>query len=72
MKPVLTRVLRSLQSNILAGLLTVGAFCHFSDLQFCGGGACQGGITVVHLAGGHLPEGWLSQPGAAAGVWRLC
>jgi len=43
MKPVLTRVLRSLQSNILAGLLTVGPLFVTFLIQFCGGELAKAG-----------------------------
>ena len=63
MKPVLTRVLRSLQSNILAGLLTVGPlFVTFLIFSFVAGELAKAGLPVVHLLAAIFPEGWLSQP----------
>lgn len=63
MKPVLTRVVRSLQSNILAGILTIGPlFVTWLIFAFLFGELAKAGMPVVRLLSGIIPAAWMSQP----------
>jgi uncharacterized membrane protein len=63
MKPVLTRVLRSLQSNILAGILTIGPlFVTWLIFAFLFEELAKAGMPVVRLLAAVFPKEWMSQP----------
>lgn len=63
MKPVVARSLRSLQSSILAGILTVGPlFVTYLIFSFLLNTLAQAGLPVVRLLAAFFPEAWLSQP----------
>ena len=62
MKPVVSRTLRSLQSSILAGILTIGplfvTYLIFSFLRTL----ARAGMPLVQFFAAIFPEAWLSQP----------
>ncbi len=63
MKPVLTRTLRSLQSNILAGIITIGPLLvTYVIFSFLLGTLAKAGLPVVQLFAVLFPRAWLSQP----------
>ena len=63
MNPVLARTLRSLQRNILAGILTIGPlFVTYLIFSFLFGFLAKAGLPVVQLLGVIFPEEWPSQP----------
>ena len=63
MKPVLARTLRSLQSNILAGVITIGPlFVTYLIFSFLLGALAKAGLPVVKLFAAIFPEAWLNQP----------
>ena len=63
MNPVLARVLRSLQRNILAGIITVGPlFVTYLIFSFLLGALAKAGLPVVQLFAAIFPEEWLGQP----------
>ena len=63
MKPVVTRTLRSLQNNILAGILTIGPlFVTYLIFSFLFNTLAQAGLPAVKLFTALFPESWLSQP----------
>jgi len=63
MKPVLTRVVRSLQSNILAGILTIGPLAvTFLIFSFLLSELARAGMPVVQLLAAIFPESTLRQP----------
>lgn len=63
MKPVIARTLRSLQRNILAGIITVGPlFVTYLIFSFLLGALAKAGLPVVQLFAAIFPEGWLGQP----------
>jgi len=63
MKPVLTRVLRSVQSSILAGILTIGPLAvTFFIFSFLLGELAKAGMPVVELLAAIFPERSLHQP----------
>ena len=62
-KPVLARTLRSLQRNILAGIITIGPlFVTYLIFSFLLGVLAKAGLPVVQLFAVLFPEAWLSQP----------
>ena len=62
MKPVLSHALRSLQSNILAGILTIGPlFVTYLIFSFLLSALAKAGMPVVQLLAGILPRAWLNQ-----------
>ena len=63
MKPVLTRSLRSLQHNILAGIITIGplAITYFI-FNFLLDELAQAGMPVILLLTTIFPENWLHHP----------
>jgi len=62
-KPVLARTLRSLQSNILAGILTIGPlFVTWLIFSFLFGALAKAGMPVVQFFAAVFPEDWLSEP----------
>ena len=63
MKPVFARILRRLQRNILAGLITVGPlFVTCLIFSFLLGVLARAGLPVVHLLAAIYPDSWLSMP----------
>ena len=63
MNPVLTRTLRSLQRNILAGIITIGPlFVTYLIFSFLLGSLAKAGLPVVQLFAAIFPAEWLSQP----------
>ncbi len=63
MKPVLARPLRSLQRNILAGIITIGPlFVTYLIFSFLLGTLAKAGLPVVQLFDTIFPRNWLSQP----------
>ena len=63
MKPVVARALRSLQSSILAGILTIGPlFVTYLIYSFLLNTLAQAGLPAVRLFATFFPEAWLSQP----------
>jgi len=62
-KPVLVRTLRSLQRNILAGIITIGPlFVTYLIFSFLLGVLAKAGLPVVQLFAVIFPEAWLNQP----------
>jgi uncharacterized membrane protein len=62
-KPVIARTLRSLQRNILAGIITVGPlFVTYLIFSFLLGALAKAGLPVVQLFAAIFPEEWLGQP----------
>lgn len=63
MKPVYARALRSLQRNILAGMITIGPlFVTYLIFSFLLGVLAKAGLPAVRLLAAILPEDWLSAP----------
>ena len=63
MRPVLAHALRSLQSNILAGIITIGPlFVTYLIFSFLLGALAKAGLPVVQLFASIFPQNWLSQP----------
>ncbi|MGB9406340.1 MAG: DUF502 domain-containing protein [Terracidiphilus sp.] len=63
MRPVLTHTLRSLQRNILAGVITIGPlFVTYLIFSFLLGALAKAGLPVIQLFAAIFPENWLSQP----------
>jgi uncharacterized membrane protein len=61
--PVVTRTLRSLQRNILAGIITIGPlFVTYLIFSFLLGSLAKAGLPVVQLFAAIFPAEWLSQP----------
>jgi uncharacterized membrane protein len=61
--PVLTRTLRSLQRNILAGIITIGPlFVTYLIFSFLLGVLAKAGLPVVWLLAAIFPGDWLNQP----------
>lgn len=62
MKPVANRILRSLQSQILAGVLIVGPlFVTWLIFSFLLNALAEAGLPVVHLLTAFFPQAWLNQ-----------
>jgi uncharacterized membrane protein len=62
-KPVLARTLRSLQRNILAGIITIGPlFVTYLIFSFLLGTLAKAGLPVVQLFAAIFPENWLRAP----------
>jgi uncharacterized membrane protein len=62
-KPILIRSLRSLQRNILAGIITIcPLFVTYLIFSFLLGTLAKAGMPVVQLFAAIFPEAWLSQP----------
>jgi uncharacterized membrane protein len=62
-KPVVSRTLRSLQSSILAGILTIGPlFVTYLIFSFLLSTLARAGMPVVQFFAAIFPEAWLSQP----------
>lgn len=63
MKRVTSHALRSLQSNILAGVLTIGPlFVTWLIFSFLLGTLAKAGLPLVQLFAAIFPRSWLSQP----------
>ena len=63
MKPVIAHTLRSLQRNILAGIITIGPlFVTYLIFSFLLSTLAKAGLPVIKLFAAIFPEGWLSQP----------
>ena len=63
MNPVLARNLRSLQRNILAGIITIGPlFVTYLIFSFLLGVLAKAGLPVIQLLAAIFPGDWLSQP----------
>ena len=63
MNQVLARPLRSLQRNILAGIITIGPlFVTYLIFSFLLGTLAKAGLPVVQLFATIFPEEWLRQP----------
>jgi uncharacterized membrane protein len=62
-KRVYARTLRSLQRNILAGIITIGPlFVTYLVFGFLFGILAKAGLPAVKLLAAVFPEDWLSQP----------
>jgi len=62
-KAVLARPLRSLQRNILAGIITIGPlFVTYLIFSFLLGTLAKAGLPLVQLFNMLFPEEWLGQP----------
>ena len=63
MRPVLAHTLRSLQHNLLAGIITIGPlFVTYLIFSFLLSTLAKAGLPVIKLFAVIFPEGWLSQP----------
>ena len=63
MNPVLARTLRSLQRNILAGIITIGPlFVTYLIFSFLLGILARAGLPVVWLLAAIFPGDWLTEP----------
>lgn len=63
MKRVLGPALRSLQSNILAGIIIIGPlFATYLIFSFVLGALAQAGRPMVRLFATFFPQAWLAQP----------
>jgi uncharacterized membrane protein len=63
LNPVIARVLRSLQRNILAGLITAGPlFVTWLVFSFLLGTLEKAGLPLVHVLTAIFPEAWLAGP----------
>jgi len=61
--PVIARALRSLQRNILAGIITVGPlFVTWLIFSFVLGSLAKAGLPLVQLLDAIFPEDWLAGP----------
>jgi len=61
--PVFARTLRSLQRNILAGIITIGPlFVTYLIFSFLLGALAKAGMPVVQLYAAFFPTAWLNQP----------
>jgi uncharacterized membrane protein len=62
-KPVVARTLRSLQSNILAGIITVGPlFVTYLIFSFLLSELARAGMPLVLLFAAFFPKRWLAEP----------
>jgi uncharacterized membrane protein len=62
-KPVLTRTLRNLQHNILAGIITIGPlFVTYLIFSFLLTELAKAGLPVIQLLAAIFPANWLSHP----------
>ena len=63
MNPAIARPLRSLQRNILAGLITAGPlFVTWLVFSFVFGTLAKAGLPLVQLLAAIFPEEWLATP----------
>lgn len=64
MKPVLSHLLRGLQRNILAGLITIGPlFVTWLVFSWVLGSLAQAGLPVLHMLNTVVPGDWAGHPG---------
>jgi uncharacterized membrane protein len=62
-KPVIARTLRSLQHNILAGIITIGPLAiTFLIFKFLLDELAQAGMPVIQLLAAIFPKDWLRHP----------
>lgn len=62
MKRIMVRTLRSLQSNILAGIITIGPlFATYLIFSFLLGELARAGLPILQLLTPYFPHPWLSQ-----------
>jgi uncharacterized membrane protein len=62
-RPVLAHTLRSLQRNILAGIITIGPLAiTYLIFKFLLDALANAGLPVVKLFAAIFPENWLNQP----------
>jgi len=62
-KPVMTHALRSLQSNILAGIITIGPlFVTYLIFSFLLGAMAKAGLPMVLLLETFFPVAWITAP----------
>jgi uncharacterized membrane protein len=62
-RPVLAHTLRSLQRNILAGIITIGPLAiTYLIFKFLLDALANAGLPVVQLFAAIFPENWLNQP----------
>ena len=72
MNPVIARPLRSLQRNILAGIITIGPlFVTWLVFSFVLGSLAKAGLPLVQLLAAIFPGDWLARPGCSR-CWRCC
>ena len=63
MKPTLTRTIRNLQHNILAGIITIGPLAiTFLIFKFLLDELAKAGMPVIELLAAFFPDNWLRQP----------
>ena len=63
MKAHLSRTLRGVQRNILAGIITIGPlFVTYLIFSFLLGALAKAGLPAVHLLAAIFPQGWFSSP----------
>jgi uncharacterized membrane protein len=63
LNPVIVRVLRGLQRNVFAGIITIGPlFVTYLIFSFLLGALEHAGLPAVRLFAVLFPEAWLSQP----------
>ena len=63
MKPILARTLRSLQRNVLAGVITIGPlFVTYLIFSFLLTTLAKAGLPVVQLFAAIFPAAWLDEP----------
>ena len=63
MKPVVARTLRSLQNNILAGIITIGPlFVTYLIFSFLFGTLAKAGLPAIQLFAAIFPASWLELP----------
>jgi uncharacterized membrane protein len=63
MNPILVRTLRSLQRNILAGIITIGPlFVTYLIFSFLLGSLAKAGLPAVQIFVATFPEAWLNHP----------
>jgi uncharacterized membrane protein len=63
LRPVLSRTLRSLQSSVLAGILTVGPlFVTYLIFRFVLNALAEAGLPIVKPFEAFLPASWISTP----------
>jgi uncharacterized membrane protein len=62
-KPILLRMLRGLQHNILAGVITIGPlFVTYLIFSFLLGSLAHAGLPVIQLFAADFPNKWPNQP----------
>jgi uncharacterized membrane protein len=62
-KPVFVHTVRSLQRNILAGIITIGPlFVTYLIFSFLLNTLAKAGLPVIQLFAAIFPAGWLTQP----------